>query len=150
MKKSSLSGLSSLQSLLSDSDKKKLAEEKTKRDQQEIEAKKKIEALTVKEMDIESFPAFIRMNYVELRSYSNKALMDLGKEFKDYLHEVFKADMKKGEKIWDIRPATVVWRQMSDPFCIKGYDPVFVFHYCEFVEKMKKQILEQTGQKANT
>lgn len=140
-----MKSLSDLQNLLSEDDKKKLQADKEKRDRQALEAKEKIESLTVKEMNVEFFPHFIRMNYHELRRHSNKALIDLGNEFKEYLHDVFKDDMKKGEKIWDIDGKTVVWRQMTDPFSIKGYHPAFVFHYCEFIEKMKKEILKQSS-----
>lgn len=143
--------LADLQSLISDEDKKKIVEEKEKRDKQMQEAKEKIANLTVKEMNIAYFPAFIRMNFEELRSQPNDVLYELGREFKKYLEDVFKADLKKGEKIWDIEPITVVRNQMSDPFSMKGYHPALLFHFCEFMEKMKKEaealIIKQNEQK---
>lgn len=139
MQKKNAKSLSDLQSLLSDDEKNKLSVEQEKRDKQELEAKRRIEELTVKEMNVECFPTFIRLNYPHLRGYSNSSLIELGKEFKAYLENVFKGKLKEREKVWDIELGAVAWRKISDPFSVNGYDAVFVFHFCEFVEKMKKE-----------
>lgn len=142
MKKKSLSDL---QSLISDEDKKKIADDKEKRDRQMKEAREKIINLSWKEMNVMCFPAFIRLNYPDLRNESNDLLIALGKEFKAYLEDVFKGKLKEREKVWDIELGSVAWRKISDPFSINGYDPVFVFHFSEFCEKMKKKALKELG-----
>lgn len=139
-----MKSLSDLQNLLSEEDKRKLQADKEERDKQSIETQKRLESSRVKEMNLEYFPAFIRMNYPELRGYSNKTLIDLGKEFKDYLHEVFKDDLKKGEAIWDIDVHTIVKSQLFDPFSINGYHPALIIHFGEFIERMKNDILKQS------
>lgn len=131
--------LSDLQNILSEEEKEKLFTEKAEREKQAIEAQKKIDALAVKEMNLDYFPAFIRINYPELRGESNALLIELGKEFKKYLKEVFKENLKKLEPIWDIDPKTVVWKQMTDPFSFKGYHPALLLHLCDFMDKMKKE-----------
>lgn len=142
-----MKSLADLQNLLSDGEKKKIADEKEKRDKQMKEAKERISNLTIKEMNILNFPVFIRMNYPELRDQRNDVLYVLGEEFKKYLEDVFKADRKRLEKIWDIEFGSVVMRKMSDPFSVNGYDPVFVIHFGEFCKKMKKEALKLNGKK---
>lgn len=135
--------LADLQSLISEEDRKNIADENEKRDAQMKEAKERIGDLSVREMNVQYFPTFIRMNYPGLRGESNDLLIELGREFKAYLEGVFKGELKKLEPIWDIELASVAWRQMWDPFCMNGYDPVFILHFGEFIEKMKKENPEQ-------
>lgn len=142
-----MKSLSDLQSLISDDEKKKIADEKDKRDKQMQQAKEKIANMSFKEMDVDCFPAFIRMNYPDLRNESNQLLVALGKEFKKYLENVFKDQLKAREKIWDIALGSVAWRKISDPFTLNGYDPVFVLHFGEFCDKMKKEALNQSQTK---
>ena len=137
-----MNSLSSLQSLLSEDQKNKLKEEreeKEKRDKQFADAKARIASLTIKEMNVVHFPVFVRLHYPKLRTQSNSTLIQLGEEFKKYLEEVFKGKLKKLEPIWDIDPKTVVWKQMTDPFSIKGYHPALMLHWCDFIDKMKKE-----------
>ena len=93
----SKTSLSDLQSLISEEDKKKIADDNNKREEQAIEAQRKISELTFKEMNVECFPAFIRLNYPHLRGYSNAVLINLGREFKIYLEDVFKGKLKERE-----------------------------------------------------
>lgn len=140
-----MKSLSDLQSLLSEEQKSAIAKEKEKRDSQMLKAKEAIKNLTIKEMNTFYFPAFIRISFSGegITSESNDLLITLGNEFKSYLQNIFKGDMKKLENIWDIEPMAVVKRKMSDPFAIKGYHPALIIHFCDFMEKMKKQALEQ-------
>jgi len=143
MQSKPLRSLDSLQNLLSDEEKQKVSTENEKRDKQWKDAQEKIKKCTIKEMNVMFFPAFIRMNYPELRNEKNDVLFALGDEFKKYLKEVFKEDFRKLEKIWDIEIGTIVMNKMRDPFSINGYDPVFILHFGEFCKKMKEEALKQ-------
>lgn len=92
-------------------------------------------------MDLQYFPHFIRKNFPEVPG-TNEEFIEIGKEFKAYLEETFKGKEAKLVEIWDISPMKVI-RDDGKMFKVNGYDPVFVFHFTEFVEKMKKEIDEQ-------
>lgn len=142
-----MNSLSDLQKIISEEEKKKIADENEKRNRQMEEAKARIANVSWKEMNVYCFPTFIRVNYPELRKHSNAVLIALGTEFKSYLEGVFKGQMKEREKVWDIELGSVAWRKMSDPFSINGYDPIFVLHFGEFCKKMKEQVLEEMEKK---
>jgi hypothetical protein len=140
-----MKSLSDLQNLLSEEQKSAIAKETEKRNNQMLKAKEAIKNLTIKEMNVAYFPAFIRMSFQGegITTQSNALLITLGDEFKIYLKEKYKGDIKKLEDIWNIEPIAVVRRQMSDPFAMKGYHPALLLHFCDFMEKMKKQALKQ-------
>jgi hypothetical protein len=142
-----MKSLSDLQNLLSEEQKSEIAKETEKRNSQMLKAKEAIKNLTIKEMNVSYFPAFIRISFQGegITTQSNALLITLGNEFKTYLKEKYKGDMKKLEDVWDIEPVSVVKRQMFDPFGIKGYHPALIIHFCDFMEKMKKQALKQLG-----
>lgn len=94
-------------------------------------------------MNTQHFPSFIRTHYPILRGETNELLIELGDEFKSYLQEKFKDNMDKIELAWDISPQKVVMNAMTDAFSMKGYSPVLIIHFGEFMEKMRKEALEE-------
>jgi hypothetical protein len=92
-------------------------------------------------MDVQYFPHFIRKNFPEAPG-TNEQLIEIGKEFKAYLEETFKGKEDKLVEIWNISPMKVIMNS-EHPLKVNGYDPVFVFHFTEFVEKIKKELNEK-------
>ena len=93
-------------------------------------------------MDTQWFPHFLRKNYPKIE-VTNEEAIEIGEEFKEYLQEVFKDEESKLNEIWDISPKKVIFNQ-DHPFKVNGYDPVLIIHFDLFVQKMKKQIQEES------
>lgn len=92
-------------------------------------------------MNLQHFPAFMRMNFPEVRDEDNASLMNIGVEFKKYLQDKFadKEDVLK--EVWDIDPKTVVMNQVNkNPFTVKGYHPVLLIHFNEFIKQIMQEI----------
>lgn len=97
-------------------------------------------------MNLQYFPQFIRINYPKVANESNEDLIEIGTAFKKYLEEKFAGDMEKLELIWDIDANAVIMNQVrKNPFMVNGYHPALVFHFGEFVTKMKNEINAETN-----
>jgi hypothetical protein len=88
-------------------------------------------------MDLRYFPHFIRKNFPEVPG-TNEQFIEIGKEFKDYLIEIFKGKEDKLESIWDISPMNVIMNE-NHPLRVNGYDPVLLIHWDLFIQKMKEE-----------
>lgn len=92
-------------------------------------------------MDTQYFPHFIRANFEKIPG-TNEQFIQIGKDFKKYLLETFKGKEDKLNEIWDISPMKVILAQ-DHPLKVNGYEPVLVYHFTLFIEKMKEEILNQ-------
>ena len=93
-------------------------------------------------MDLDYFPHFIKMFFPEAcNDLSNDDINEIGTEFKKYLEKTFADKLDKLEEFWDIRPITIVPR-MGHPLFQKGYHPVFVLHFTQFIELEKEKICQ--------
>lgn len=95
-------------------------------------------------MELNFFPHFVRGNFPSAANFSNEDLKEIGSDFKAYLLEIYIDDRDKLQKIWDINPASVVINQVQNTIgYVNGYHAAFVYHFTDFVEKMKKDIADE-------
>ena len=83
-------------------------------------------------MDLKYFPQFIRKNYPQVADASNEDLMEIGKDFKNYLQSMLDGKEDKLASIWDINPKTVIRNECSR-FKVNGYNPALLIHFDDFI-----------------
>jgi hypothetical protein len=90
-------------------------------------------------MNLEYFPQFFRINYPKVGA-TNEEIMEIGKEFKDYLKNKFEGKEDKLDPIWNIDAKTVIMNQVRKvPFLMNGYNPALIIHFENFAEEMKNE-----------
>ncbi len=86
-------------------------------------------------MNLEYFPHFMRANFPMVANESNKDLIKVGAQFKEYLSKLFKGKIDKLEPIWDIEIKTVIMNQVNNNhFTVKGYHPALFIHFDNFIK----------------
>lgn len=89
-------------------------------------------------MDTKHFFMFLRINFPTIEITQEDAL-EIGEDFKKYLQEVYKGKEDKMEAIWDINPVKAIINK-DHPLMTNGYNSALVFHFCNYVEKTKKEL----------
>ena len=89
-------------------------------------------------MKTEFFPNFLRAQYPHV-DIENKEAIEIGEKFKQYLKEKFKGEEEKLNTIWNISPIKIIIN-MNHPLKMKGYEPAFIYHFTEFIEKEKSNL----------
>ena len=89
-------------------------------------------------MNLEFFPQFFRTTYPMVDA-TNEEMMEIGKEFKEYLQKKFEGKEEILKPIWDIDAKTVIMNQVNKvPFTMKGYNPALIIHFGEFAKEQSK------------
>lgn len=87
-------------------------------------------------MNIEHFPAFIRVNFPMTKDEDDTFLKVVGWGFKEYLKNKFSNNLQALQDIWDIDPVKAFMYKMEEhPFKVNGYHPVMLVHFNQFIEK---------------
>ena len=89
---------------------------------------------------VDLFRYFIRKNYVGIE-ITNEEIEGIRIEFGKYLTELNLTDKQK-ENILPKNTMDVIFND-EHPFRVNGFPPAYVLHFGLFIEKMKKQAIEE-------